>query len=268
MLCGFGLPGGDAAATHGKGIPMRQTDTALVTGGDLMAAFGLLTRLPVKVQMEQAVARGARAAWAWPLAGAAVALLAGCAGWLAAGFGAAIAAGVMLAVMIMLTGALHEDGLADFADGIWGGQTPDRRLEIMKDSRIGSYGVIALVFGLGLKWQALGELNSVAALIAAALLSRAAMAGVMATLPFARPDGLAASQGRPSRETILLGAGIALCLALVLVGPAALVAGLAAGVAAAVVGAVTHRKIGGQTGDVLGAAQFMAELAALLALLL
>ena len=75
MLCDFGLPGGDAAATHGKGIPMRQTDTALVTGGDLMAAFGLLTRLPVKVQMEQAVARGARAAWAWPLAGAAVALL-------------------------------------------------------------------------------------------------------------------------------------------------------------------------------------------------
>ena len=126
----------------------------------------------------------------------------------------------------------------------------------------------ALVFGLGLKWQALGELNSVAALIAAALLSRAAMAGVMATLPFARPDGLAASQGRPSRETILLGAGIALCLALVLVGPAALVAGLAAGVAAAVIGAVAHKKIGGQTGDVLGAAQFMAELAALLALLL
>ena len=171
---------------------MRQTDTALVTGGDLMAAFGLLTRLPVKVQMEQAVARGARAAWAWPLAGAAVALLAGCAGWLAAGFGAAIAAGVMLAVMVVLTGALHEDGLADFADGIWGGQTPDRRLEIMKDSRIGSYGALALVLSLGLRWQGLtilAEQSGVAAAMALLALGAASRAGVvlaLAVMPAAR----------------------------------------------------------------------------------
>lgn len=245
---------------------MRQSDTALAIPQDIPAAIGLLTRIPVPVDAESAMARGSKAAWAWPLAGLAVALPAAALGWLFSGFGAGIAAGIALALLIVLTGALHEDGLADCADGFWGGYTKERRLEIMKDSRVGSYGVIALVLGLGLKWQALMLLDTWAALIAAAFLSRAAMAGVMAALPFARENGLAAAQGRPSRETALLSAGLALVGAFLLCGAPALVALFAVAAVATASAWIAKAKIGGQTGDVLGATQFLAEIAALLAL--
>ena len=245
---------------------MRQSDTTLANWQDIPAAIGLLTRIPVPVDMEFATARGSKAAWAWPLAGLAVALPAAALGWLFSGFGAGIAAGIALVTLIVLTGALHEDGLADCADGFWGGYTKERRLEIMKDSRVGSYGVIALVLGLGLKWQALTVIDTWAALIAAALLSRAAMAGVMAALPFARENGLAAAQGRPSRETALLSAGLAFVAALFLCGSSALLALLAVAAVAVLTARIAQAKLGGQTGDVLGATQFLAELAALIAL--
>lgn len=245
---------------------MRQSDTALAIPQDIPAAIGLLTRIPVPVDMDLATARGSKAAWAWPLAGAAVTLPAAALGWLFAGFGAGIAAGIVLVTLIVLTGALHEDGLADCADGFWGGYTKERRLEIMKDSRVGSYGVIALVLGLGLKWQALMVVDTWAALIAAALLSRAAMAGVMAALPFARENGLAAAQGRPTRQTVLMAAGLAFVGAFLLCGSSAIPALIAVAAVAALTARLARAKLGGQTGDVLGATQFLTELAALLAL--
>ncbi len=249
---------------------MTTQNDARMIWADVPAALGLLTRFPVQVDGDRAMARGARAAWAWPLAGLAVALPALMVGWLSAGLGPDIAAGLMLTVMIVATGGLHADGLADCADAFWGGHTPARRLEILKDSRIGAYGTLALILGMGLIWQALAGLVAVeawGAVAAAAMLSRAAMAGVMAALPFARAGGLAASVGRPPWDTVILGGALALALAVALTGMAGLVAALAAGAAATGVARLAQTKIGGQTGDVLGAAQVMADLAALLTLL-
>ena len=223
-------------------------------------ALALLTRLPVRVSD---ATRGARAAWAWPLAGAVLGGLAALAGggMLALGLPAPVAALGALAALVMLGGGLHEDGLADSADGIWGGWTVARRLEIMRDSRIGSYGVIALVLTLGLRAVALGlifaggALAGAAALIAAAMLSRAAMAGVMAALPPARTDGLGRSQGRPPPATVLLAAALAGLGAVALTGWAGLVAAGAAALAALAVARLARARIGGQTGDILGAVQ-------------
>ena len=102
---------------------------------------------PLQLDGARAQARVAAAAWAWPLAGMAVGLLGAAAGglvlWL--GVAPAAAAAIAIAAQIFATGALHEDGLADSADGLWGGWDKARRLAIMKDSRIGTYGVLALV---------------------------------------------------------------------------------------------------------------------------
>ena len=252
-----------------KGGSMR--GGRLIEMRDLRAALALLTRLPVRAD-GAARARGARAAWAWPLAGAGVGALAGLAGWaaLAAGLPAAVAAGLVLTVQVVVTGALHEDGLADVADGFWGGWTPERRLEIMRDSRIGAYGALALVLGVGLRWAALAALAPSALLfapIAAGALSRAGMAAVMAALAPARPGGLAASVGRPSPVTAALAGALGLVVAGLAVGPpAAFLAALAVAAAAAGMAALARAKLGGQTGDVLGAAQQAGELAVLVAL--
>ncbi|WP_068117147.1 adenosylcobinamide-GDP ribazoletransferase [Tropicimonas marinistellae] len=240
---------------------------------DLALGLGLLTRLPLPVDSDYARARGARAAWAYPLAGVPVALAAWGVAWaaLALGLPAGIAAGLALAAQVMLTGAMHEDGLADSADGLWGGWDPARRLEIMKDSRIGSYGVLALILGMGLRWSALAALCSgpgaglLPALLAAAVLSRAAMVALMAGLPNAREGGLSRAVGRPGAGRAVLAAALALGLSVAVLGWQALV--LAGAVCAATLGAaaIARAKIGGQTGDILGATQQVAEIAALAA---
>lgn len=253
-------------------MPRTDRDTAFLHPSDLALALALLTRLPVPVRD---AARGARAAWAWPLAGAVLAALAALAGAvaLALGMPAPVAALMALGALVMAGGGLHEDGLADSADGLWGGWTPERRLEIMRDSRIGSYGVIALVLSLGLRAVALtlifagGALAGAAALVSAAMVSRAAMAGVMAALPPARADGLAQAQGRPPWATVLLAAALAVAVAVVLAGVPGIIAVAAASLAALAVAWLARAKIGGQTGDILGAAQQAAEIAALLCLL-
>ncbi|MFV0358593.1 adenosylcobinamide-GDP ribazoletransferase [Tropicimonas sp.] len=245
------------------------TRAPLFSWRDLSLALSLLTRLPVRVPPEYATTRGARAAWAYPLAGAVAALLAGCVGWLmlTSGTPASVAAGGALAAQVVITGAMHEDGLADAADGLWGGWDRARRLEIMKDSRIGSYGVLALILAIGLRWAALTVLAPVLlpAMLTAALLSRAVMIVVMGTLPNARDGGLSRRLGRPGRAVMVAGFALALLLAAMLVGAAALgllTATIAAAAAAAV---IARRKIGGQTGDILGATQQMAEIACLVA---
>ena len=138
---------------------------------DVPAALGLLTRLPFHVDAEWAMARGARSAWAYPLAGTllgigAVALtIAG----ISLGIPAAMMALIILSAWVFCIGALHEDGLADTFDGLWGGWDHERRLDIMKDSRIGTYGVIALALSLAVRWQGLTlaiEANALWALIA------------------------------------------------------------------------------------------------------
>lgn len=247
------------------------TDKALLRPIDLALALGLLTRLPITVSD---TARGARAAWAWPLAGAVLAAMASLVGWgaLALGLPAPMAALLSLGALVMLGGALHEDGLADTVDGFWGGWTRERRLEIMRDSRVGSYGVIALVWTLALRGVALwllfeaGPGAAAAALVTSAMLSRAAMAGAMAALPHARESGLAQAQGRPPVATVAVAVALALAAALILCGMPGLLAAAMAALVAGLIARLAMARIGGQTGDVLGAVQQGAEIAALLCL--
>lgn len=248
---------------------MRKND---IFRRDVLLALVLLTRLPLPHLPPHAFQRQARAAWAFPLAGLAVALPAALLAWLALTLGlpATVAAGLALAVQVLLSGAMHEDGLADTADGLWGGFDRARRLEIMKDSRIGAYGVIALILGFGLRWSALAALLPLAGawvLLPLAMMSRAVMPALMAALPNARSAGLSRKVGRPTALTCASGAVLAVALSLPLIGTAALGAALAMGAAALGLGALARIKIGGQTGDILGASQILAETAGLLILL-
>ena len=242
--------------------PKRDRATQLLA--DICSAFGLLSRLPCP----QTQRHRPHAAWAWPLVGAVVGALAAGTGWAAVQLGltAGIAAALALAVGALATGALHEDGLADSADGLFGGWTPERRLEIMKDSHIGSYGTLALVFTGLAKWSALGVLlsaDAVFAVVAASAVSRAPMAMIMAGLPNARAGGLSQSVGRPPVAAALVAAAVAFAVA----APIGL--GMAGGMALAAAAAgfgvalLARARLGGQTGDVLGASQQLAELAAL-----
>ncbi|KMW58062.1 Cobalamin synthase [Candidatus Rhodobacter oscarellae] len=243
---------------------MPDRDTQLLRPNDIAEAVGLLTRLPVRLR---GVPRGAAAAWAYPVAGLLVAAIGASVAWLAGGLPPAMTAGLALAAMVIVTGALHEDGLADTADGLWGGWTRDRRLEIMRDSRIGAYGVLALVFGVGLRWAALAAIAGAGplwpALLAAGALSRAPMVAVMYALPNARGDGLAAATGRPGGATLWVAIFVGLGLAGLAIGWAVLPAALACGAISAALALVARAKIGGQTGDILGATQQTSEIAIL-----
>jgi adenosylcobinamide-GDP ribazoletransferase len=179
-----------------------------------------------------------------------------------------------LAITAMVTGAFHEDGLADVADGFGGGSTREERLEIMKDSRIGAHGTLILVITVLARASLLTALldltpQAIMALTAgAAAFSRALMVDLLATTRPARSNGLSVLAGQPTRQTgfiaIAIG-GLACGLAAYsyLNWKVALLGVAAAGLALGAVRALAMRKIGGQTGDVCGAAQVMAETATL-----
>lgn len=188
------------------------------------------------------------------------------------------AASLGVAAMLVATGAMADDALADSADGLIGGATIERRLEIMKDSRHGTYGVAAIGLYLLLRVTAIGAVaafNPLAAgaiWLASTVIGRSASLWVSVALPNAREGGASASVGRVSRKAFLGGMAFAVLLAFLLAAPftsaAAVILSLAvaAGVAAAWVW--TCRKlIGGQTGDLIGALQALIEVAVLMVLL-
>lgn len=232
---------------------------------DIPVAASLLTRLPLPRVPEGAFDDQARAVWAYPLVGVVVGGLAALVGGLTGGLGPGIAAGLTLATLLMLTGGLHEDGLADTADGLWGGQTSERRLEIMKDSRIGAYGVLALILVMGLRWLGLAQVGWADVIVAAAA-SRAFMPALMAALPHARSTGLSHHVGRPTAVNAGIALLIAAVLAIGLSGGAGLLAMIIAGLVAFALTQAALSKIGGQTGDILGATQVLTEVAILMAL--
>lgn len=260
---------------------MTQTDSAdaVPAGGgptgrwldELGLAYVFLTRLPWPRPIHDPRPLMA-ASWAFPVVGALVGLIAGVAFALAdtVGLPGGAAALIALAVAALATGALHEDGLADLADGFGGGRDPEAKRRIMRDSRIGSYGVMALVLSVGFKAACLAAMDAdsaVLALIAAHALARGVIPALTRALPFAAGDGVGRSAGKPGRVGALWAAGIAGAVAVfVLPAGIGLAAALAAAGAAVVVGALARRQIGGVTGDVLGAAEQGAELAALAAI--
>ena len=237
----------------------------------LLTALGFLTRLPVG--QRHGGMPLAEAAGCFPLAGAAVGAIGALAFWLAGSLGLppTIAAVVAVGATLLATGALHEDGLADVADGFGGGFGRERKLEIMRDSRLGSYGALALMASFGLRTLALTSLASLdlvaAALVAGHAAARAPLPAVMAWSRPARAEGLGAAAGRPSEKQVWLGLGLGAGIALLALGPGvALPALLIAWAAAAFLTAVARRQIGGYTGDVLGAVEQVAETAFLLTL--
>ncbi|MEM6729088.1 MAG: adenosylcobinamide-GDP ribazoletransferase [Pseudomonadota bacterium] len=240
----------------------------LIDARDVPAALGLLTRLPVSVDGAWAAERGAASAWAYPIAGIVLGiLLSGISTALSLFLPPAMTAALVLSVSVVVTGALHEDGLADTCDGLWGGWTRERRLEIMKDSRIGAYGVIVIALSLLLRWLGLTliiESGLWWALIAIPAASRAAMVPVMA-LRHAKQSGLSARVGRPRSATIYLALALGI-LALLPLGWPALTVALLIALAGSGAALIAWRKIGGQTGDILGATQQIAEIAAYIAL--
>ena len=250
---------------------MHKNDTAPFSWWDIPLALVLLTRLPIPRLPDGVFARQSRATWAFPLAGLAVGVLACAVGWagLAADLPDFAVATLVVAVLIATTGAMHEDGLADTVDGLWGGFSPERRLEIMKDSHIGTYGVLALILAQGVRISAIAALIDEGVLfgvLAACLFSRALMPAVMWALPNARKSGLSHSVGAPEFAAVTAGLGVAFVLSLIFLGPTALLPVFWAAVAALVVALIAKAKIGGQTGDILGATQSLSEIAFLLAL--
>ncbi|MEZ7813704.1 MAG: adenosylcobinamide-GDP ribazoletransferase [Paracoccaceae bacterium] len=241
---------------------------------DLQTAFGLLTRLPIPRFGHDlnAPISGATSAWAWPLVGAFLGVLAyGVAqGAHALGMPPLISALFSVAALVIATGAFHEDGLADSADGLWGGYAPERRLEIMKDSHIGSYGVLALILIITLRVMALGEIVQnpfiFMALVAIGAMSRLPMVVFMVLMPAANKGGLSTSVGRPSGRVAVLAHLLGLALAFWCLGLQALWLGLCISAVTALWALIAWRKIGGQTGDILGASQQLAEVAGLLTL--
>ncbi len=241
---------------------------------DLIAALTFLTRLPLhRAAVDRpAPANLADAAWAFPVAGILVGAIGAVAYGIALGLDLPALAAALIAVgaTALVTGGLHEDGLADTADGFGGGIDPADKLVIMRDSRTGVYGVLALVFSVALRVIAIGQIAQgwrvLGALIAAHALARGFLPGAMRFLEPARGDGLGAGAGRPESSAVLWAGGIGIVAALFCVGVRpGLAASIVAAVVMAAIGWVAQRQIGGQTGDVLGALEQGGEIAALLA---
>ena len=238
--------------------------------GELQASLTFLTRLRF-APVTPAGGAIAQAAWAFPIAGAVVALIGALVYWLAhrAGLPPFPCAALSVAATMLVTGCLHEDGLADTVDGFGGGGTRQQKLDIMRDSRIGAYGVCALALAIILRVSALASLATpglvVPALFAAHGAARAMVAVFMFFIPPARSNGLSAAAGQPPRES----AGAAVAIGIVILGLClgpwlGLGALLVLAVAAALLAWLSLTQVDGQTGDVLGAVEQVGEIVVLL----
>jgi adenosylcobinamide-GDP ribazoletransferase len=238
---------------------------------DFVIATAILTRLPVGAA-RAADGAVAAAGWAFPLVGAGVGALSAVAFFIAQALGLSVVVAALLAVLaaVALTGAFHEDGLADTADGFGGGRTRDAKLKIMRDSRHGTFGILALTFGIGLRAAALAgiadPIHAGLALVAAHAVSRGALPPLMRLLPPARADGLGATAGRPSVMVALVAALIGAAIGVAVLGPlGGGVAVLVTAAALALAAILARRQVGGYTGDVLGFFQQIGEIVMLLA---
>jgi adenosylcobinamide-GDP ribazoletransferase len=228
-------------------------------------AVQFLTRIPVRVRFAPGDLQ--RATGAFPAVGALVAAVGIGARWtLGPWLGAELATIAALGAMVVTTGALHEDGLADAADGLWGGRTPDERLRIMRDSRLGTYATVALIALLAVKFAALAPMSIAvfaATLVPAMVLARASSLILMRALP-AAPDSLATLAGAPSVGGWVV-AGASVAVSLVGFGVGAWLPLILALLVTAAAGGIALRKVGGINGDQLGAANQLVEVAVLVA---
>lgn len=235
----------------------------------LLAALQFLTRVPIRLRREPSLEKSV--AW-FPVAGA---IIGAAVGGVAAGLWfvvpAPVAAAVAITFGLLVTGAFHEDGLGDIADAFGGGWTVERRLEILKDSRHGTYGVAAICASIVVRVIALGSLTGpwamFTAVVAAHTMGRVAAVAMAGTMRLATHSGLGADYGRgttPLRAAVGSAAGIAITVAAVGWWALPLVGAAVAAVLGT--GLLARRKIGGISGDVLGATEQVAEMLCLVVL--
>jgi len=243
----------------------------------LRAAVTFLTRIPWPSPADEpydAADLAAGTIW-FPVVGLLVGAIGALVLWSALALWTPLIA-VVLAVgaTVLATGAFHEDALADAADGFGGGWTRDQVLTIMKDSRVGSYGVIAVVLVVAARIAALDALadrdrwEAVRALLAAHTVARWSSLPLIARYPYVREG---AGTGKPvagqvTGRRLLIGTGLAVAILAVTVGMRSIGVWLAAMLVTAAAGWYAARRIGGITGDALGAANQCVELAAYLVL--
>jgi len=239
---------------------------------DFKTAVSFLTRLPMPHPEGAMPPDFVRAQRMFPIVGALIGAAVGllCLGLRHIGVPDLAAAALALGVGAMLTGALHEDGLADVADGFGGGRDVAAKLEIMRDSRLGTYGALALLVSFATKLSALAAIPDgfvVQSLIAAHALARGVLPWMAISLPYARKDGLAANAGRPDATTAVMAAAFAFAIAWLSLSFAnAVLAAIMAAAGAIGMAWLARRQIGGQTGDVLGGAEQVGETAILVLL--
>ena len=238
---------------------------------DVLVSVVSQTRIPVKRAVEITPGGRVRSLRADPIIGIVIGMAGALAYALASAFNLPplLAGLIAVGAIVLLTGAVHEDGLADVTDGFGTGRTVEHKLEIMRDHRVGSSGVVALVLSVALRAGALAVLAEpglvALALIAAGAVSRGFVPAVMRMLEPAGSGGdvMAAT---PSAETTVIAAAIGGAAALICLG---LAPGAAAFVASAgaviVMAAIAFRQIGGHTNDVLGVCQQVGEIVLLLA---
>ena len=230
-------------------------------------AVTFLTRVPARAQIREPAALTRAVPW-FPIVGALVGALIAV---VYAGAGSVLpplpAAVLAIAVGTIVTGAFHEDGLADVADAFAGGYTRERRLEILKDPRHGTFGVLAIVLALVMRVGALASLDAWAAIVllpGAHALSRAPAIALMRR-PAATPGGLGAGYGGELTAVgAVAGIGAGVAIGAVCLGFWVLPAGVISALVAVGMDALARRKVGGIGGDVLGATQQVAEIAVLL----
>jgi adenosylcobinamide-GDP ribazoletransferase len=238
---------------------------------DLQIGFTFLTRLSLTHREPIATGELSAALWTAPLVGVVVGFVGAGIYWLANALHLPPLPAAVLAVAAtaLVTGALHEDGLADVADGFGGGATRERKLDIMRDSRIGTYGVCALIVSFMLRVAALTNLGD-PALVAAALVTahaagRAPLPAFMRLVLPARADGLSADAGRPPVSSAVVALLLGLVALLMVFGFATCaVAIVLLAIGFGVLSWLSKRQIGGQTGDVLGALEQVSESVVLL----
>ncbi|HKU09211.1 MAG TPA: adenosylcobinamide-GDP ribazoletransferase [Bradyrhizobium sp.] len=239
---------------------------------DFKTAVAFLTRLPMPHPLGSMPPNFVRAHRMFPVVGALIGAAIGlfCLALRAMGLPDLAAAALALGLGMILTGALHEDGLADVADGFGGGRDIAAKLEIMRDSRLGTYGAAILLVSFAAKLSALAALPDaqlVYGLIAAHALARGVLPVMSLNLPYARKDGLAANAGQPDAGVAVVAIAIALVIAILALSWAnAFWAALLTALCALFMAWLARRQIGGQTGDVLGAAEQVVETAVLLLL--
>jgi adenosylcobinamide-GDP ribazoletransferase len=169
-----------------------------------------------------------------------------------------------LAATMILTGAFHEDGLADTADGCGGGTTPSQKMAIMRDSRIGSYGAVALILSVTVRLAAITALDHsdivMTAMVTAGMLGRSGILLLPLVLVPARDSGMGAAMGKPWVTSTAAGLALATIAAFLSLHTLLAIAAVALGFGASLALAkLAHRQIGGYTGDILGATEVVIE---------